>query len=201
MELFYSGGPAAYEAVAREGVPIFLDLKLHDIPNTVARSLGALMRLTPSPAMVNVHASGGSDMMRAAVEIVDGRAKLVAVTVLTSLSEADLEAVGFDPGKTPAGHGASLAGLAAAAGLDGVVCSPNEVTAIKACVPRGFLAVVPGIRLREAARDDQKRSATPRAALAAGADVLVIGRPITDGPDPEGAAQAIAASIEGVHAG
>src|SRR4051794_34344512 len=112
MELFYSGGPAAYEAVAREGVPIFLDLKLHDIPNTVARSLGALMRLTPSPAMVNVHASGGFDMMRAAVEIVDGGAQLVAAAILPSLLGNHPETGGFDPRQNPPGPGASPSGRA-----------------------------------------------------------------------------------------
>jgi orotidine-5'-phosphate decarboxylase len=198
MELFYSGGVAGYELIARCGVPIFLDLKLHDIPNTVAAALRSLMRLSPAPAIVNVHASGGLAMMRAAAEAVDGRARLVGVTILTSLSSVDLDVIGFDRRKDVA---AALAKLAISAGLDGVVCSPEDVAEIKAEAPRGFLAVVPGIRPAETSKDDQKRIATPRAGLAAGADILVIGRAITNTPDPERAARDIAASIESVDAG
>jgi orotidine-5'-phosphate decarboxylase len=198
MELFYSGGPAGYEAIAREGVPIFLDLKLHDIPNTVAAGLRSLMRLKPVPAIVNVHASGGLSMMRAAAEAVDGRSRLIGVTVLTSLSGDDLDAIGFDRRKDVA---TALAQLAISAGLDGVVCSPDDVAEIKAFAPRGFLAVVPGIRPAGASKNDQKRIASPRAALEAGADILVIGRAITNAPDPERAARDIAASIESVDAG
>src|SRR5437763_362079 len=95
MELFSAGGPQAYEIIGREGVPVFLDLKLHDIPNTVASAIGALMRLEPRPAIINVHAAGGREMMKAAADAVDGRAKLIAVTVLTSLSDEDLWSVGF----------------------------------------------------------------------------------------------------------
>jgi orotidine-5'-phosphate decarboxylase len=198
MELFYFSGAAGYELIARQGVPIFLDLKLHDIPNTVAASLRSLMRLAPAPAIVNVHAAGGLDMMKAAAEAVDGRATLIGVTVLTSLSRGDLDAIGFDRGKDIA---LALAKLAMSAGLHGVVCSPADVPAIKAQAPKGFLAVVPGIRPAEALKDDQKRIATPRTALEAGADILVIGRAITNAPDPERAARDIAASIESVHAG
>ena len=146
MELFYAGGPKAYETVAREGVPVFLDLKLHDIPNTVASALRSLMRLEPKPAIVNVHASGGYDMMKAALEAIDGRAKLIAVTVLTSLSDEDLWSTGFDRGKDARRHAVELGRLAAAAGLAGIVCSPQEVARIKSVISRGFLTVVPGIR-------------------------------------------------------
>jgi orotidine-5'-phosphate decarboxylase len=201
MELFYAGGSQAYEAIGREGVPVFLDLKLHDIPNTVRSALRALMRLEPRPAIVNVHASGGRDMMKAAAEAVDGRAKLIAVTVLTSLADEDLWSAGFDRGKDGCQHAVALARLAASAGLDGVVCSPREVAHIKATARKDFLAVVPGVRPAEATDNDQKRIATPREALKAGADILVIGRPITAAPDPERAAREIAASIEQIDAG
>ena len=127
LEFFYANGARGYEAVARHGVPIFLDLKLHDIPNTVASGIKSLMRLAPLPAIVNVHASGGSDMMKAARDAVDGRAELIAVTILTSLSNDDIRGAGFDPARDTGAHAVSLARLAMAAGLDGVVCSPREV--------------------------------------------------------------------------
>jgi orotidine-5'-phosphate decarboxylase len=199
MELFYSGGPQGYETVAREGVPVFLDLKLHDIPNTVASALRSLMRLEPRPAIVNIHASGGREMMEAAAEAVDGRAKLTAVTVLTSLSDEDLWSVGFD--RREEGHAAALARLALSAGLDGVVCSPRDVARVKSATPKDFLIVVPGIRPADAAVNDQKRIATPREALKAGADVLVIGRAITAAADPAKAVREIQASLEPIHAG
>ena len=191
MEFFYAHGAVGYAAVARHGIPVFLDLKLHDIPNTVAAGLTSLMALDPLPAIVNVHASGGFDMLKAARDAVNGRAKLVAVTILTSLSATDLHAIGFDREKEAGGHAVSLAQLAMAAGLDGVVCSPREVAAIKAATRAGFLTVVPGIRPLDASAGDQKRVATPQAALAAGADILVIGRPITGADDPAAAAEAI----------
>src|SRR5437868_2094126 len=109
LEMFSAGGPQAYEIIGREGVPVFLDLKLHDIPNTVASAIRSLMRLEPRPAIVNVHASGGRDMMKAAAEAVDGRAKLIAVTVLTSLSDEDLWSAGFDRGKDARQHALELA--------------------------------------------------------------------------------------------
>jgi orotidine-5'-phosphate decarboxylase len=199
MELFYSGGPQGYETVAREGVPVFLDLKLHDIPNTVASALRSLMRLEPRPAIVNIHASGGREMMEAAAEAVDGRAKLIAVTVLTSLSDEDLWSVGFD--RREEGHAAALARLALSAGIDGVVCSPRDVARVKSATPKDFLIVVPGIRPADAAVNDQKRIATPREALKAGADVLVIGRAITAAADPAKAVRDIQASLEPIHAG
>jgi len=200
MELFYAGGLEGYEAVAGQGVPVFLDLKLHDIPNTVASALRSLMRLEPRPAIVNVHAAGGRDMLKAATEDVEECENLIAVTVLTSLSDEDLWAASFDRGKKAGEHAVALARLAASSGLNGVVCSPRDVARIKSTISKDFLAVVPGIRLTEAASHDQKRIATPREALRAGADILVIGRAITAAADPARSARDIAASIEHIDA-
>jgi orotidine-5'-phosphate decarboxylase len=200
MEFFYANGPKGYETVAREGLPIFLDLKLHDIPNTVASGLRSLMRLEHRPAIINVHATGGSDMMRAAAEAVDGRSLLIAVTILTSLADADIHEAGFAADRSGRDHAAALARLARKAGLAGVVCSPQDVRAVKAATERDFLTVVPGIRPADAAVQDQKRIATPRDALDDGADILVIGRPITGAADPSAAARAIAATLEPSHA-
>jgi orotidine-5'-phosphate decarboxylase len=194
MEFFYANGPRGYETVAKEGLPIFLDLKLHDIPNTVASALRSLMRLDPRPAIINVHATGGSDMLRAAAEAIDGRSLLIAVTILTSLADADIHQAGFAADRSGRDHAAALAKLARRAGLAGVVCSPQDVRAVKAATARDFLTVVPGIRPVDAEAQDQKRIATPRAALDDGADILVIGRPITGAADPAQAARAIAAS-------
>ena len=191
MEFFYAHGARGYAAVAAEGLPVFLDLKLHDIPNTVASAMKALMQLSPRPAIVNLHATGGLDMMKAAADAVGGRAKLIAVTVLTSLSNEDIWAAGFDANQDTGAHATSLAKLAKAAGLDGVVCSPHDLSGIRAAVGEDFLTVVPGIRPAEEAAHDQKRIATPGAAIAAGADILVIGRTITGSADPAAAAQKI----------
>ena len=195
MEFFYAHGAKGYEAVAAEGLPIFLDLKLHDIPNTVASAMKALMQLSPRPAIVNLHGSGGFDMMKAASDAVAGRSKLIAVTILTSLSNEDIWAAGFDAARQTSDHATNLAKLAKSAGLDGVVCSPHDLANIRSAVGKDFLAVVPGIRPAEEAAHDQKRIATPQAALQAGADILVIGRAITNSPDPATAAQAILASF------
>jgi orotidine-5'-phosphate decarboxylase len=194
MEFFYANGAAGYEAVAREGVPIFLDLKLHDIPNTVAQGLTSLLKLVPAPAITNVHCSGGFDMMRAAKDAVGKRVKLIGVTILTSLSNENVWAAGFDARKTDE-HALNLARLAHAAGLDGVVCSPLDLASIRQHLPRSFLTVVPGIRPADAAAHDQKRIATPKAAIDAGADILVIGRAITGAADPAKAAAEILASL------
>jgi orotidine-5'-phosphate decarboxylase len=197
MEFFYAHGLAGYARVAETGLPIFLDLKLHDIPNTVASAMKALMRITPTPGIVNLHASGGLDMMKAAAEAVDGRAKLIAVTILTSLSDDDIWAAGFETAKNTEGHARSLAELTKRAGLDGVVCSPHDLVGIRHDLGRDFLTVVPGIRPADAAVQDQKRVATPEAALAAGADILVIGRAITGAKDPARAAQDILGTLHG----
>jgi orotidine-5'-phosphate decarboxylase len=192
MEFFYAHGPKGYEAVAQSGMPIFLDMKLHDIPNTVAQGLKALMTL--QPAITNIHATGGLDMMKAARDAVSGHTKLIAVTILTSLSNDNIWAAGFDA-RTTDQHALNLAKLAHEAGLDGVVCSPLDLTAIRTETPRGFLTVVPGIRPADFAAHDQKRVATPKAAVAAGADILVIGRAITGAQDPAQAAHDILQSL------
>lgn len=195
MEQFYAQGRDGYARVAAAGIPVFLDLKLHDIPNTVAQGLTSLMSLSPAPAIVNVHASGGPAMLEAAAEAVDGRAKLIAVTILTSLSDEDIHAAGYDPAARTAEMAVKMAELSKACGLDGVVCSPHDIAAIKQACGTGFLTIVPGVRPAGAQVQDQKRIATPDAARAAGADVLVIGRPITQASDPAAAAAAIARSI------
>ena len=195
MEFFYANGMQGYEQVAREGLPIFLDLKLHDIPNTVAQGLTSLLKLAPAPAITNVHAQGGFDMMKAAAEAIAGRCKLIAVTILTSLSNDDIWQAGLDPAKSSDAHVRNLAQLTRKAGLDGIVCSPLDLVGVRQDLPREFLTVVPGIRPGNTGADDQKRIATPRAALAAGADILVIGRAITGAADPVAACQSILESL------
>ena len=197
MEFFYAHGLQGYARVAETGLPIFLDLKLHDIPNTVASAMKALMRIAPAPGIVNLHATGGLDMMKAAAEAVDGRAKLIAVTILTSLSDDDIWAAGFETARNTESHARSLAELTKRAGLDGVVCSPHDLVGIRHDLGRDFLTVVPGIRPADAATQDQKRVATPAAALEAGADILVIGRAITGAADPAQAAQDILGTLHG----
>ena len=195
MEFFYANGAAGYAAVAEAGIPVFLDLKLHDIPNTVEQGLRSLMKLAPAPAIINVHATGGLDMMKAARTAVTGETKLIAVTILTSLSNDNIWAAGFDPARDTAEQALTLARLIHAAGLDGIVCSPHDLAGVRKALPRAFLTVVPGIRPADTAANDQKRIATPSAAIAAGADILVIGRAITGSADPAGAAQAILAGL------
>ncbi len=195
MEFFYANGAGGYEKVAREGLPIFLDLKLHDIPNTVAQGLTSLLKLAPPPAILNVHAQGGLDMMKAARDVVAGRCKLIAVTILTSLSNDDIGKTGLSAEWGTDEHALNLATLTHSAGLDGVVCSPLDLIRIRNELPRAFLTVVPGIRPVDAAANDQKRVATPQSAIAEGADILVIGRAITGAADPAAACAAIAASL------
>ncbi|SRR5216683_145667 len=194
LEFFTANGREAVRLVAG-AAPLFLDLKLHDIPNTVAGAVRAAAPL--EPALLTVHCAGGTAMMKAAAEAAAsgaGRMKIIGVTVLTSLNDADLASVGQNG---PAlDQVRRLAGLARAAGLDGVVCSPHEVAALRRDCGQGFLLVVPGIRPATAARsDDQKRVMTPREAFDAGADYLVIGRPITAAPDAAAACRAILAEI------
>jgi orotidine-5'-phosphate decarboxylase len=190
LEFFCAQGPAGIAAIAALGLPIFLDLKLHDIPNTVA---GALHSLGPlAPAIVTVHAGGGHAMLAAARAAAPAATKVVAVTVLTSLDDDDLSAMGVTG--TSAAQVARLAGVARGAGLDGVVASPLETAALRAAWPEALL-VIPGVRPEGSAVGDQKRVMTPQAALAAGASVLVIGRPITAASDPAAAAAAIARSL------
>jgi orotidine-5'-phosphate decarboxylase len=190
LEFFMAHGPDGVRAMAKIGLPVFLDLKLHDIPNTVAGALRSLSVL--DLAVVNVHAGGGTPMLAAARDACPPTTKLIAVTVLTSLDGADLAEMGIMDGA--AAHVARLAGLVRAAGLDGIVCSPHEVAQVKAGWPQGYF-VVPGVRPADADIGDQKRFMTPRAALDAGASMLVIGRPITEAADPAAAAAAIAATL------
>jgi orotidine-5'-phosphate decarboxylase len=194
LQFFMANGPAGVRAIAATGVPVFLDLKLHDIPNTVA---GALRSLAPLDLyMVNVHAGGGAAMLAAARAACAQTTKLIAVTVLTSLDDGDLTAmgVGDGTGDVTAAQVLRLAGLVQAARLDGVVCSPHEVAALRNIWPDGQF-IVPGIRPAGSALGDQKRVMTPREALAAGATMLVIGRPITAAADPAAAAAQILAEI------
>lgn len=194
MEFFYAHGAAGYKAVAECGIPIFLDMKLHDIPNTVAQGLTSLLKLVPPPAITNVHATGGLEMMKAARAAVGPETKLIAVTILTSLSNENIWAAGFDA-RTTDEHALNLAKLAHEAGLDGVVCSPLDIAAIRQALPRKFMTIVPGIRPADTSAHDQKRIATPKAAVAAGADILVIGRAITGSDNPVAAAQSILESL------
>ncbi len=196
-EFFTAHGPAGVRRITALGLPVFLDLKYHDIPNTVAGAVRAALPL--GLAMVNVHASGGPTMMRAAVEAAavagDARPLVIAVTILTSMDDDDLRAVGLP---TPAADQVvRLARLAQDNGIDGVVCSPREIERLRAECGPDFRLVVPGIRPSWAAAGDQKRIMTPAEALKLGADDLVIGRPITAASDPAEAAKRIAKEIAG----
>lgn len=194
MEFFYGCGAEGVKAIAGEtGLPIFLDLKLHDIPNTVAQSLKALLIL--QPAIINVHCQGGPAMLLAAADVVavaGTTTKLIGVTALTSLDADDLTAIGAQ--QKPEALVATLAGLAHRCGLSGVVCSSLELRHVRDQWPEA-LCVVPGIRLERDAAGDQKRVMTPKAAMAAGASILVIGRSITAAIDPAVAAADIAESL------
>jgi len=194
LEFITALGPEAVRAVVATGVPVFADVKFHDIPNTVAGASKALAHLGAS--IFNVHTSGGEEMMRAAVDAarsVDPNIIVIGVTVLTSMDDSVLNAVGQ---KIPASDQvARLALLAKKSGLDGVVCSAHEVTMIRAHCGRDFLTIVPGIRPAGAALADQRRVMTPADAMRAGASILVVGRPITGADDPGAAAKAIADEI------
>ena len=190
LEFFLAHGRTGVHDLAQIGLPIFLDLKLHDIPNTVAKAIQALGDL--SPAVLTVHAAGGRAMLEDARAAAHPGTRVVAVTMLTSLDTADLRATGIGGGARDQVE--RLTALAAESGIDGVVCSGEEVAAAKRLWPRGFF-IVPGIRPEGAALGDQKRAVTPRAALDAGASILVVGRPITAAPDPDAAARAIGATL------
>jgi orotidine-5'-phosphate decarboxylase len=195
MEFFNARGPQGFRTVAEAGLPIFLDLKLHDIPNTVAGGIRAVLPL--QPAIVNVHGAGGLAMMRAAADAAseagDTRPLVIAVSVLTSLDDSDLAATGI--AGTAADQVRRIAALAKQAGLDGVVCSAHEIETLRRDLGRDFKLIVPGIRPAGSDVADQKRIMTPSEALALGADVLVIGRPITGAANPREAADAITASL------
>lgn len=192
LEFFVAHGADGVRQAAGGEASVFLDLKLHDIPNTVAGAVRSALDL--DPLLLTLHASGGPAMLRAAVEARGSqRTKLLAVTVLTSLDDSDLAATG-QSGPT-AVQVQRLALLAKSAGIDGVVCSPQEVAILRQACGKDFLLVVPGIRPAGAAIGDQKRVQTPRDAIEAGADYLVVGRPITEAPDPAAAARAILAQL------
>ena len=190
LEFFCANGLHGIREMAELDLPIFLDLKLHDIPNTVAKAIQALYPL--EPAILTVHAGGGRAMMEDAKAAAPSGTKVVAVTVLTSLDEDDLTSIGIGSG--PHAQVERLTELAREAGLDGVVCSGNEVAAAKQLWPHGFF-VVPGVRPSNGEAGDQKRVITPRRALDKGASILVIGRPITEAEDPDQAARAIEATL------
>jgi orotidine-5'-phosphate decarboxylase len=190
LEFFAAHGPAGVAELGEFGLPIFLDLKLHDIPNTVAKAVHALAPL--EPAILTVHAGGGLAMLENAKAAASPKTKVVAVTVLTSLDEKDLAAAGVKG--SPADQVARLAALARDAGLDGIVCSGEEVAAARKAWPEGFFDV-PGVRPQGGGVADQKRTVTPRAAIDAGASILVVGRPITESDDPSAAVRSIAATL------
>ncbi|PID55109.1 MAG: orotidine-5'-phosphate decarboxylase [Gammaproteobacteria bacterium] len=189
-ELFTRFGPALVQRLQERGFEVFLDLKFHDIPSTVAKAVSAAADL--GVWMVNVHASGGSRMMRAAQQALAGREHkplLIAVTVLTSMNEQDLTELGH--GEAPAERAKQLALLAHECGLDGVVCSAAEAPELRVATDAGFALVTPGIRLAGDSANDQRRVMTPKDAVRAGADYLVIGRSITGASDPLAALERI----------
>lgn len=200
MQLFYNEGHRVIAMVTSKGGKVFLDLKMHDIPNTVARACDALV--LPGVFMFNVHASGGAEMMRQAAISTRERAKdvglpkpiLLGVTVLTSIDADALHSVNVSA--APAEQVVALARLAQQAGLDGVVASPQEIEAVRAACGPHFVIVTPGIRPSGAAANDQKRTSSPGEAVRAGADYLVVGRPITAADDPVQAAREILAEME-----
>ena len=183
MEFFNSFGPSGIKAIKDFDIPIFLDLKLHDIPATVYKTITTLLKL--EPAIINVHASGGKEMMMAAAKALkdsgNKNTKIIAVTILTSLDDNDLYEIGFSG--TSNESVLRLAKLAQESGLDGIVCSAKEISTIRENIGSDFMLVVPGIRTKEDNADDQKRIMTPKEAILLGADLLVIGRPITKAKD------------------
>lgn len=195
-ELFTSAGPDVVKGLQQRGFDVFLDLKFHDIPNTVAKAVAAAAEL--GVWMVNVHAQGGAKMLQAAVDSLASYGKdrplLIAVTILTSMSAADLQALGLAAPKVMV---EKLAKLTADNGLDGVVCSAQEAAMIKQLCGKDFLTVTPGIRPKGSAQGDQQRILTPAQAMEQGADYLVVGRPITQSADPLAALNAIYNEVHG----
>ena len=190
LEFFMANGRSGVREMAEIGLPIFLDLKFHDIPNTVAKAIQALRGL--EPAILTVHAAGGRAMMEDAKAAAPIGTKVVAVTMLTSLDASDLTSIGLPP--DPHEQVVRLTELAREAGIDGIVCSGAEVGAARKVWRDGFF-VVPGVRPAGGNIGDQKRVVTPRSALDAGASILVVGRPITQAADPDQAARAIEATL------
>jgi orotidine-5'-phosphate decarboxylase len=194
-ELFVAAGPSVVAQLQERGFEVFLDLKFHDIPNTVAGACRSAARL--GVWMLNVHASGGPAMMRAARDALSGVVRpplLIGVTILTSLGDADLPSIGF--AGSAHDNAVRLARLARECGLDGVVCSAQEAPAMRAAAGADFTLVTPGIRLASDAKADQSRTVTPPEAARLGADYLVIGRPITQSKDPVATLESIRASLE-----
>ena len=191
LEFFCANGHAGVLRMAERELPIFLDLKLHDMPNTVAKAVEALASL--EPAILTVHAAGGREMLAAAKAAAPRSTKIVAVTVLTSLDKSDLHDIGVEG--SPQKQVARLAWLARDAGVDGIVCSGAELAAAREAWPEGFF-VVPGLRPPGSDVGDQKRVVTPAQAMADGASVLVIGRPITGAPNPGQAVRDIAVTLK-----
>ncbi|MEO6696559.1 MAG: orotidine-5'-phosphate decarboxylase [Gammaproteobacteria bacterium] len=195
-ELFCRGGPALVEETVKLGFDVFLDLKFHDIPNTVAQACSAAAEL--GVWMINVHALGGRKMMEAARAAINAKPKpplLIAVTILTSLDADDLREIGLSG--TPQENVMRLAALAKQAGMDGVVCSPWEASALRATHGKAFRLITPGVRPQGADKGDQKRIMTPREAIQNGADYLVIGRPITAAAEPSQVLRNIQDSLGG----
>lgn len=192
LELYIAEGNSLVAELERRGLSIFLDLKLHDIPNTVASAVRAASRLGVD--MLTVHAAGGSEMLAAAAEAAANGVGLLAVTVLTSMDATQLEATGVHA--TPAEQVEKLASLALANGIGGLVCSPIEVGGLRGKFGAKPLLVTPGIRPQGSEAGDQRRMATPAAAMAAGASYLVVGRPITRAEDPAAAARSIVAEMQ-----
>jgi orotidine-5'-phosphate decarboxylase len=193
LQLYTAAGPAIVQAVAATGAKIFLDLKLHDIPNTVARAVAAAGEL--GVHMLTLHLSGGSAMLRAAVEVKPPGLSLLGVTVLTSASQETLGEIGI--ASELSAHVVRLAELGQKCGVDGLITSPQEVQALRERVGRDMMLVTPGVRPRWATADDQRRFATPSEALKSGADYLVIGRPITAHADPAAAMKRLLEEISG----
>ena len=200
LEFFTANGAAGVSHITRLGIPVFLDLKFHDIPNTVAKAIAATAGM--NMFMMTVHTSGGRAMLQAAIDASDRVAQVtgkerplvIGVTLLTSLDQDDISIIGFQD--TVQDQVIRLADLAQSAGLDGVVCSPFEIAPIRKACGDDLTLVVPGIRPQGSASGDQKRILTPKEALARGADYLVIGRPITDASDRAGAAKKITESLK-----
>jgi orotidine-5'-phosphate decarboxylase len=199
LELFIAAGPDLVRELAGDGWAVFLDLKLHDIPATVAGAVRSASRL--GAELLTLHAGGGRAMIEAAAAARsdDGLPRLLGVTILTSLDDAQLDELGMPGGTAPGVE--RLAALAHSAGCDGVVSSPHEVATVKETFGQEFLAVAPGIRPVGTAADDQARIATPADAVQSGADVLVVGRPIMKAPDPAAAAAAIKGEMEQAYGG
>jgi len=195
MEAFYAMGANGYLRLYDLGLPIFLDLKLHDIPNTVSSAIKSLLPLNPS--IINIHTTGGSAMMKAAVEAIGdigiNKPKLIGVTILTSMNEESFSEQGISLKVEQ--QVINLSTLAKECGLDGVVCSPLEAKDVKIKCGQDFLTIVPGIRPKNSIDDDQKRVLTPKEAIRNGADILIVGRPITQADDPNQAARSIKESM------